>query len=229
MNIQIDYLDHLKGAAAQSVNFKSIAVGLVAAAALISSPAIATTTNATWSSSFNDSLWTNNGAVLSADLSPQIPEWPQCFVSCGPTFGASVVRRTEFLASNTADLSVNKIIDSTGHAMGVSGIVVTARLENADWAVTGELELDSSGNHSWSLLSPEISLYARWLPIEFYRFDSSSWSTNLTAAAPTGPIPEISTWAMTLLGFTGLGLAGYRNFKKPRLCAQAFTSSGGVH
>jgi PEP-CTERM motif len=42
----------------------------------------------------------------------------------------------------------------------------------------------------------------------------------LTIAAPPGggalPVPEPSTWAMMLLGFAGLGYAGYRETKRAR-------------
>ena len=95
-------------------------------------------------------------------------------------FGTFVVRRAELLSSNTADVSVNKVVDLTGHTMGLSGMVVTERLEPdsfsgdpglpADWVVVGERLLDSNGTHSWALLSNAISLDAYWLPIELYRF-----------------------------------------------------------
>jgi hypothetical protein len=121
---------------------------------------------------------------------------------------------------DTADVSVNKVVDTTRHAMGVSGIVVTERLDPGsltDWVVVGERELDSSGIHSWSLLSPDISLDAHWFPIELYRFESSSLSTDFSAGTPKGATPEASTWVMMLMGFAGLGCAGYGNSRKRRL------------
>jgi hypothetical protein len=84
--------------------------------------------------------------------------------------------------------------------------------------VVGERALDSSGTHSWWLLSPDISLEAHWLPIDLYRFEDSSFSTDFAASAPTGAAatPEASTWAMTLIGFAGLSVAGYRNLARRR-------------
>ena len=230
MNIQINDLDCVySSGGAKRINLKStIALGLAAAAALVSAPsADAAETTTTWSSGFSDSLWTNNGPVRSLNLSLPVHEWPaQCFVGCGPAFGTFVVRRAEFLSSNTADVSVKKVVDSTGHAMGVSGMVVTERLEPGsltDWVVVGERDLDSSGIHSWSLLSADISPDAHWLPIELYRFEDSSLSTDFAAGTPTGAAPEVSTWVMMLIGFAMLGVAGYQNSKEHRLLPSSCT------
>ena len=228
MNIQIDDPGRVySSGVAQRINVKStIALGLAAAAALVSAPsANAAETVTTWSSGFSDSVWTDNVPVRSANLSRSFHESPpQCVVGCAPALGTFVVRRAEFLSSNTADVSVNKVVDSTGHAMGVSGIVVTERLEPSgfgvdpsllmDWVVVGERDLDSSGIHSWSLLSADVSLDAHWLPMELYWFEDSSLTTDFTAGTPTGTTPEASTWAMILIGFASMGFAGYGNSKK---------------
>jgi hypothetical protein len=132
VNIQIDDLDCVYSSrGGRRINVKStIALGFAAAAALVSAPsADAAETTIAWSSGFSDSLWTANGPVHSGNLSLRVPESPpQCSVGCGPPFGAFVVRRTELLSSNTADVAVNKVVDSTGHAMGVSGMVVDRAL-----------------------------------------------------------------------------------------------------
>jgi hypothetical protein len=161
-------------------------------------------------------------------LSP-LADWaPPCFVNCGPGFGTYVVRRIELLSSNTADVSVNKMADPTGHPVGVSGMIITERLEPdsfgadpsswADWQVVAERVLDSNGTHSWSLLSPDRSLDAHWLPIQLYRFEGSSFSMDFAARAPAGAsaTPESSTWAMILIGFAGFGVAGYRSSRNYR-------------
>jgi hypothetical protein len=223
VNVQIDDLGRVcSSGGAQRINIKStIALGLAAAVALISAPsADGAETTTVWSSSFGDSLWTTNGPVRSRGPSLPVLEWPpQCSVGCGVAFETFVVRRAEFLSSNTADVSVNKVVDSTGHAMGVSGMLVTERLDPGslmDWVVVGERELDSSEIHSWSLLSPDMSLDADWLPIELYRFEDSSLTTDFAVGTPTGATPEASTWEMMLVGFAVLGVAGYGNSKKHR-------------
>jgi hypothetical protein len=137
-----------------------------------------------------------------------------------PGFGVYVVRRSELLSSNNADVSAKKVGDTTGHAMGVSGMIVIERLEpdgfGADWVVVGERTLDGDGTHSWSLLSSDISLDAPWLPTNLYRFEGSSFSMVFAAGAAAGATPQPSTWAMILIGFAGLGLAGYRSSRNNR-------------
>ena len=217
--MRIDHLSRVhRGARRRGVRWTR-ALAFVAAAALFAPSAGASadlTQLGAWSSGFNDSLWI--GSQRSISLSPVAGWSPGCIVNCGPLFGANVVRRTELLSSNAADLSVNKTADSTGHVMAISGTIVTERQEPdgfggepgspADWVVVGERTLDSNGAHSWSLLSPDISLEAHWLPIDLYRFEDASLSMNLAAG---GAAPEASTWAMTLIGFAGLGLARYRS------------------
>jgi hypothetical protein len=71
-----------------------------------------------------------------------------------------------------------------------------------------ERTVDETSSHSWSLLSG-VPLDAPWLPGNLYRFEGSSFSTDLLADAPT--TPEASTWVMMLIGFAGLAFAGHRN------------------
>jgi hypothetical protein len=123
------------------------------------------------------------------------------------------------LTSNTADVATRKTTDSAGHAMGLGGTVVIERLEPdatgsllANWVVVSERTVDENGSHSWSLLSGMPS-DAPWLPNNLYRFEGSSFSTDLIGETPT--TPEASTWVMMLIGFAGLGVAGYRSSKTP--------------
>jgi hypothetical protein len=206
----------------------TIALGLGAAVAVVASATGADASAAAprisaWSSGFDDWSWTANGLEGPRAPSAAGADWsPGCFVNCGAAFGTYVVRRTELLSSNAADVSVNKVVDSTGHAMALTGMIVTERLEAdgfgalgslTDWVVVGERAFNGGGTHSWSLLSPDISPDAHWLPIELYRFDDASFSMSFAAAAPPTATPEASTWAMALIGFAALGLAGYRSSK----------------
>jgi hypothetical protein len=45
---------------------------------------------------------------------------------------------------------------------------------------------------------------------------TGSASLRFVAYVATGAVPETSTWAMLLLGFAGLGYAGYRRTKRTR-------------
>ena len=216
MTIPIDHLGRGHGGASRNVLLMTIALGLAAATAPVASATRADASAAApqisaWSSGFDDWSWPANGL-----------EGPRAASSAVADFGTYVVRRTELLSSNAADVSVNKVVDSTGHAMALTGMIVTERLEAdgfgalgslTDWVVVGERALNGDGSHSWSLLSPDISPDAHWLPIELYRFEDASFSMSFAAAAPATATPEASTWAMALIGFAALGLAGYRSSK----------------
>ncbi len=39
-------------------------------------------------------------------------------------------------------------------------------------------------------------------------------TSGVVITPPTSGVPEVSTWAMLLVGFAGLGLAGYRQSRK---------------
>jgi hypothetical protein len=41
-----------------------------------------------------------------------------------------------------------------------------------------------------------------------------NWSENFVGVPMVAPVPELSTWAMMLLGFGGLGFAGYRRARR---------------
>ncbi len=57
---------------------------------------------------------------------------------------------------------------------------------------------------------PQLSALSQFL-------SSSSSALLVTTSASAASVPEPSTWAMLLLGFAGLGLAGYRRTRKARL------------
>jgi hypothetical protein len=142
---------------------------------------------------FADSLLPNNGLERPQSLSQSGRDWAfQCFVNCGPAFGTSITSRSEMLTSNTADVATRKTTDSAGHDMGVGGAVVVERLEPdasgslVNWVVVSERTVDENGSHSWSLLSGAPS-DAPWLPNNFYRFEGSSFSTDLLGETPTTP------------------------------------------
>jgi PEP-CTERM motif len=99
--------------------------------------------------------------------------------------------------------------------MGVGGMTVVERLESdasgllTNWIVVSERTLDEDGSHSWTLLS-RVPSDAPWRPSDLYRFEGSSFSTELAAGETAGATPEPSTWMMMLMGFAGLFLASYR-------------------
>jgi hypothetical protein len=209
------------GASRRTIALSTIAFAFVAAAV----PASVTDANASArevnasSYGFADSLLPNTGLEQPGTLSLSGRDWAlKCSVNCGPAFGTLNTSRSELLTSNTADVATRKTVDSAGHAMGLGGMVVVERLEPdsgsllTNWVVVSERTVDENGSHSWSLLSGMPS-GAPWLPNDLYRFEGSSFSTDRLADTPT--TPEASTWMMMLIGFAGLGVAGYRSSKTP--------------
>ena len=210
------------GSARPSTALSTLALALAATAALgafvTEADARAREISAS-SYGFADSLLPNTGLERLRTLSlPGSEGTLKCSVDCGPAFGTFVTPRSELLASNTADVATRKTTDSAGHPMGLGGTVVVERLEPdasgwlTNWVVVSERTIDENGSHSWSLLSGAPS-NTPWLPNDLYRFEGSWSSTDLLA--DTRPTPEASTWVMTLIGFAGLGMAGYRSPRNP--------------
>jgi hypothetical protein len=58
-------------------------------------------------------------------------------------------------------------------------------------------------------------------PTNFWAYSDGNWYVNASDYGTNGTwsVPEPSTWAMMLLGFAGLGFAGYRRTRKPRSIA----------
>ena len=217
-----DHLDRVDvGAARRSIVLSIMALAFAATMALASATHAQATTREISTSTyrFTDSFWSNTGFERLQALSPLSGvEAHGCSVHCGPALGTYAVRRSEMLTSNTADVATGKTADSGGHALGVGGAVVVERLEPdasgslMNWVVVSERTVDENGSHSWSLLSGAPSNMP-WLPNDLYRFEGTSFSTDFLAETAT--TPEASTWVMMLLGFAGLGMAGYRNSKNP--------------
>jgi hypothetical protein len=207
----------------RNVALSTIALAIAATAAIAQSVTDANADAREVSASsygFADSLLPNTGLERPGTLSLSGRDWAlKCSVNCGPAFGTSITSRSEMLTSNTADVASRKTADSAGHALGVGGTVVVERLEPdasgslMNWVVVSERTVDENGSHWWSLLSSMPS-DAPWLPSDLYRFEGSSFSMDLAGEAP--PTPEASTWVMMLIGFAGLGVAGYRSSKTPR-------------
>jgi hypothetical protein len=214
-----DNLSHLSvSAARRGLVQAAMAIAVATAAALGASVTHADARAREISSSsyaFADSPLTNNAIERPAPSQFGDAGAHQCWIQCGPAFGTTIVRRSDLQTSNTADLSARKTADGNGHSMGVGGTIVVERLESdasgslTNWIVVSERTLDEDGSHSWTLLS-RVPSDAPWRPSDLYRFEGSSFSTELAAGETTGATPEPSTWMMVLMGFAGLFLASYR-------------------
>ena len=154
MRIRIDDFGRRRRGPRRAILRSTIALAFAAAVALAASVTNAKATAREISASsygFADSPWTNNALERPRTQSP-VGGGFRCPVNCGPAFGTYVVRRNELLTSNNVERSGKKVVDATGHAMDVGGLVVIERLEptsfGADWFVEGERTLDSNGTHS---------------------------------------------------------------------------------
>ncbi len=156
---------------------------------------------------FRDDAWTGGGPPGTRSF--MRPLWagaPGCserLRSCTREF-----RRAELFTSTAADASPNRVIDLNGHALGVSGMVITERVAPSGafedfgvttmWDVGGEQAFDDAGTHAWEVLYPDASPNAKWLPIQSYRFE---------VATPQADIPEPQTWELLGIGFAALASA----------------------
>jgi hypothetical protein len=85
---------------------------------------------------------------------------------------------------------------------------------------------------SWSTTLPSLSESFPWT-LETFSFSTTGGALAFLAPGPSNQqgdlitnvtlssVPEASTWAMMLVGFAGLGFAGYRKAKTPRTALSA--------
>ena len=69
------------------------------------------------------------------------------------------------------------------------------------------------GGSSSAFIDPYFSIDPSVSDPQDYRIFLSAGVENI---GPTSAVPEMPTWAMMLVGFAGLGFAGYRRVKQPR-------------
>jgi hypothetical protein len=172
---------------------------------------------------FRDDIWVGGGPTGTTTFLR--PLWSGLW-TCANQFGSCVMefRSDGLLSSTAADASANRTVDITGHAISVSGLVVTERVERSGffldfgeattWSVGGEQVLDDVGTHAWEILIADASPNAKWLPITPYRFEGSSPTAEWLSAQQTA-IPEASTWELIGVGFAALGCAAATAHARP--------------
>ena len=112
---------------------KGIALGLAASLALVSLAASAKIVNKNESVElfyFRHSIWANKETGrLSQPVVAPAAAGGAMLCRVWPNFGPFVIQQVELLTSNAADVSPNKVIDTAGHALSVSGIIVTEHVD----------------------------------------------------------------------------------------------------
>jgi hypothetical protein len=94
-------------------------------------------------------------------------------------------------------------VDSTTFKVNISG----PTLETFDW------DVNDVSFHAFGGKSPFGPHHGKIFVLDNLTIGAAS---GLTAGPAVGAVPELSTWAMMLVGFAGLGYAGYRRTKTVR-------------
>jgi hypothetical protein len=115
----------------------------------------------------------------------------------------AVIRRSELHVSGDM-IRVRAISppDDSDPLSGGWGAVI----DSVPWTLSGATMTFSIPFRFLNASGPEFSYFV--FPAQFGAADQ--FLTGMTIAGNPNTIPEASTWAMTLLGFVGRGIAGYR-------------------
>jgi hypothetical protein len=127
-----------------------------------------------------------------------------------PSGTATVLRS----AGVSEAVAINAAGDSVGYSFGASGNGVDAMLWSPSGAATN---LGAVLGSAWSY-TQAVAINNNDDIIGYGDYDGGTYGfllTPVSAGAPsTSAVPEVSTWAMLLAGFAGLGLASYRSGRK---------------
>jgi len=206
---------------------RRLAIALCAATVLIASSADSygdLIYRRAWSYAFTDDAWVGGPPRGPQELLPQplksasptLTPSLKCKSKGHPLLCKRLVRRDDRLSS-TDDTSDNLYLDLTGHVTSLGGMIIAEGetgddstvmpVEFTQWLVVGEESFDQRGRHTWLLLSPGASPYARWLPIRVYRFAGVGPGLSPALAEHSRTtVPEPSTRALVVVGSVGLCL-----------------------
>jgi hypothetical protein len=151
--------------------------------------------------------WTLNNAASGSDF----------FVGPGPTFGAfSPPNSANFGAVGSEDDILSQILFT------VPGDTYTISFElahdstnaqndfNAWWGTTNLLDLVNASSFGYTMYTfTEVGTPGPFTVLSFHGREVPAWY-SLDNVSVTSNVPEASTWAMMVLGFAGLGFAGFR-------------------
>jgi len=156
---------------------------------------------------------------------------PVAFYQCADT---DCLTTGTLLASTT----VTNVYPLTGHFRYVT-IALINLIAGVSYEVAGVSNVD---NYTWDdpgfAVNPALSILdtsgqeSRWASLSTPDFLTGSgnldipgedgiWGPNVFLGTPSFATPEPATWAMMIIGFVGLGFAGYQRARKPRFAVQA--------
>lgn len=150
-----------------------------------------------------------------------------CFPFCGGSYddGGNLVG---LLGGNASNISNGSVTPLNNHAIVLTGYIDLTTGENlslgsddgsALWINGGPL-IDNDGDHGFGYVTETYGGSSGWQQIKILQFEDGG-VTGLSVLANGNPLggmaistPEPSTWAMMLVGFAGLGFAGYRGSRR---------------
>jgi hypothetical protein len=151
--------------------------------------------------------WTLNQATSGRDF----------FVGPGPTFGPfSAPNSANFGAVGSQDDILSQVLFTVpGDTYTISFELAhdstnSANDFNAWWGTTNLLNLVNAPAFGYTLYTfTEVGTPGPLTVLSFHGRENPAWYL-LDDVSVTTTIPEASTWAMMVLGFAGLGFAGFR-------------------
>ena len=151
--------------------------------------------------------WTLNNASSGSDF----------FVGPGPTFGPfSAPNSANFGPTGSDDDILSQVLSTTpGATYTISFELAHDSTNSANdfsawWGATSLLNLVNASGFGYTLETFTATATSSLTVLSFHGREVPAWyDLDNVSVTSTSTVPEASTWAMMVLGFAGLGFAGF--------------------